>query len=157
MRIKVDSGGGLQAVIYTFKKSLEVGPIRLWKRMRAKNACKTCALGMGGMQGGMVNEEGHFPEVCKKSLQAQVADMQGALDADYFDNNPLDKLLTLTPKRGTRPHRVQLLGVTHPAHINPVRARPRQDHGLLAGGRHAHLIPHQHVNIGCPPGRYGVR
>ncbi len=99
MRIKVDSGGGLQAVVYTFKKALEVGPLRLWKRMRAKNACKTCALGMGGMQGGMVNEEGHFPEVCKKSLQAQVADMQGALDADYFDKNPLDKLLTLTPKQ----------------------------------------------------------
>ncbi len=45
--------------------------------MRSKNACKTCALGMGGQRGGMVNELGHFPEVCKKVLQAMVADMQG--------------------------------------------------------------------------------
>ena len=37
------------------------------------------ALGMGGQSGGMVNEAGHFPEVCKKSLQAMVADMQGAV------------------------------------------------------------------------------
>lgn len=77
MRLKVDSGGGLQAVIYTLKKALEVGPLKLWQRMRSKNACKTCALGMGGMRGGMVNEAGHFPEVCKKSLQAQAADMKG--------------------------------------------------------------------------------
>jgi molybdopterin-dependent oxidoreductase alpha subunit len=30
---------------------------------------------MGGQAGGMVNEAGHFPEVCKKSVQAQAADM----------------------------------------------------------------------------------
>lgn len=99
MRIKVTTGGGLQAIVYTFKKALEVGPWRLWKKMRSKNACKTCALGMGGMKGGMVNEAGHFPEVCKKSLQAQVADMKGALDADFFDKTSLEKLLTLTPKQ----------------------------------------------------------
>ena len=40
--------------------------MKLWKAMRSKNACKTCALGMGGQRGGMVNEPGHFPEVCKK-------------------------------------------------------------------------------------------
>ena len=32
----------------------------------------------------MVNEAGHFPEVCKKSLQAMVADMQGAIRRDFF-------------------------------------------------------------------------
>jgi len=91
-------GGGWPAIVYSLRKSLAVGPARLWKRMRSRNACKTCALGMGGMAGGMVNEAGHFPEVCKKSLQAQVADMAGALDADYFDRHNLDYLLKLTPK-----------------------------------------------------------
>lgn len=99
MRRKVNAGGGWQAVFYTLNKAVEVGPIRLWKKMRSRNACKTCALGMGGMKGGMVNEAGHFPEVCKKSLQAQVADMQGALDADFFDKNSLEDLLRLTPKQ----------------------------------------------------------
>jgi len=54
---------------------------------------------MGGMAGGMVNEAGHFPEVCKKSLQAQVADMKGALPADFFDTRTLDQLKQLTPKQ----------------------------------------------------------
>src|SRR5579883_2970589 len=73
------SGGGWPAIQYTVVKAFEVGPWRLWSRMRAKNACKTCAVGMGGQRGGMVNEKGHFPEVCKKSLQAQVADMRGSI------------------------------------------------------------------------------
>ncbi len=51
----------------------------MWKAMRSKNACKTCALGMGGQRGGMVNESGHFPEVCKKSIQAAAADLQPAI------------------------------------------------------------------------------
>jgi hypothetical protein len=60
------SGGGWPAIWYTFKKGREAGGIwKMWKAMRSKNACKTCALGMGGQQGGMVNEKGHFPEVCK--------------------------------------------------------------------------------------------
>ena len=54
--------------------------------MRSKNACKTCALGMGGQTGGMVNEAGHFPEVCKKSLQAMAADMQGAIKPEFFEH-----------------------------------------------------------------------
>ncbi|MBS2005398.1 MAG: FdhF/YdeP family oxidoreductase [Cyanobacteria bacterium SZAS TMP-1] len=99
MRRKVKAGGGWQAIFYTVNKAVQVGPIKLWRRMRSKNACKTCALGMGGMKGGMVNEAGHFPEVCKKSLQAQVADMQGGLAGDYFDKRPLAELLKLTPKQ----------------------------------------------------------
>lgn len=67
-----DSGGGWQAIRYSLLKAKEVGPLRRWRAMAAKNACKTCALGMGGQQGGMRNEAGHFPEVCKKSLQALV-------------------------------------------------------------------------------------
>jgi molybdopterin-dependent oxidoreductase alpha subunit len=99
MRRKVKAGGGWQAVFYTFDKAFEVGPIKLWRRMRSRNACKTCALGMGGMKGGMVNEAGHFPEVCKKSLQAQAADMKGGLAPDYFEKHSLDDLLKLTPKQ----------------------------------------------------------
>lgn len=92
-------GGGFPAVAYTFSKAIEAGPLRLWRKMRSKNACKTCALGMGGQLGGMVNERGHFPEVCKKSLQAQVADMQGAIPVEFFEKNSLDALLKLSPKQ----------------------------------------------------------
>lgn len=93
------TGGGWRAIWYTAGKAMEVGPWQLWQKMRARNACKTCALGMGGQLGGMVNEKGHFPEVCKKSLQAQVADMKGAIPVDFFEKNDIDVLRKLTPKQ----------------------------------------------------------
>lgn len=66
--------------------------------MKARNACKTCALGMGGQKGGMRNESGHWPEVCKKSLQAMVADMQGAISEDFFKHYSITQLRALTPR-----------------------------------------------------------
>src|SRR5690349_17847401 len=96
---KLKAGGGWPAVFYTWKKAREAGGIiKLWRAMRSKNACKTCALGMGGQRGGMVNELGHFPEVCKKSLQAMVADMQGAIRSDFWQKYSARDLQQLTPR-----------------------------------------------------------
>jgi molybdopterin-dependent oxidoreductase alpha subunit len=96
---KARSGGGWPAIVYTLRKSQEAGGFwKLWKAMRTNNACKTCALGMGGQRGGMVNEAGHFPEVCKKSLQAMVADMQGAISADFWGRYGLAELRQLSPR-----------------------------------------------------------
>lgn len=95
----VKSGGGWRAIAYTWKKSREAGGLwKLWRAMRSKNACKTCALGMGGQKGGMVNELGTFPEVCKKSLQAMVADMQGAIPPGYFETYSLPQMQAFTPR-----------------------------------------------------------
>ncbi|MBW7928451.1 MAG: FdhF/YdeP family oxidoreductase [Fimbriimonadaceae bacterium] len=93
-----DSGGGWQAIRYSLVKAREVGPLRLWRAMTAKNACKTCALGMGGQMGGMRNEAGHFPEVCKKSLQAMVADMRGRIEPEFFSRYTVAQLQTLSPR-----------------------------------------------------------
>ena len=96
---KLKSGGGWPAIRYTLQKAKEVGGVRkLWTAMRSKNACKTCALGMGGQRGGMVNEAGSFPEVCKKSLQAMVADMQGAIRPEFWKQYSLQDLQALTPR-----------------------------------------------------------
>ena len=93
------SGGGWPAIWYTFKKGREAGGIwKMWKALRSKNACKTCALGMGGQQGGMVNEMGHFPEFCKKSLQAMAADMQGAIKDDFWSTYSIPQLKAFTPR-----------------------------------------------------------
>ena len=93
------TGGGWPAVRYTFSKAREAGGLwKLWKAMRSKNACKTCALGMGGQNGGMANERGVFPEVCKKSLQAMVADMQGAVKADFFKTYSIPQLQSFSPR-----------------------------------------------------------
>src|SRR5688572_24129691 len=78
------SGGGLAALRYSIEKARAAGGIgTLAKRLATNNVCKTCAVGMGGQQGGMRNEAGSFPEVCKKSIQAQAADMQPPI-ADAF-------------------------------------------------------------------------
>jgi len=96
---QVKRGGGWPAVFYTWSKAREVGGLyKLWKAMRSKNACKTCALGMGGQAGGMVNEAGHFPEVCKKSLQAMASDMQGAIRQEFFEKYSLPQMQAFSPR-----------------------------------------------------------
>lgn len=95
---RMRSGGGWAAIKYTLRMANRVGWRQLWQAMRAKNACKTCALGMGGQKGGMRNEAGHWPEVCKKSFQAMVGDMQGSLRPDFFSTFNLEQLKALTPR-----------------------------------------------------------
>ena len=85
---------------YAWQKSQEVGGLLpMWKALRTKNACKTCALGMGGQKGGMVNEIGGFPEVCKKSLQAMAADMQGAIKPEFWSTYSIEELKNLSPRQ----------------------------------------------------------
>lgn len=93
------SAGGWASLFYALRKARQAGGAwRLYKALRAKNACKTCALGMGGQLGGMVNEAGHFPEVCKKSIQAMAADMQGRIPAGFFGRFGLRDLRSFTPR-----------------------------------------------------------
>lgn len=104
---RVSAGGGAAAVLYALRMGREAGGVvRLYRRMRARNACKTCALGMGGQRGGMVNEQGHFPEVCKKSLQAQSADMRASISERVLDSHPFSRLETLSPRELERLGRV---------------------------------------------------
>src|SRR3954466_11586716 len=98
------SGGGWQAIAYTLRTARKVGILNLWRAMRTKNACKTSALGMGGRQGGMGNETGHFPEFCKKSLQAMAARMQGRIEERFFEEYSLEQL------RGFSPREMEMMG-----------------------------------------------
>ena len=94
--------------------------MQLYRALRSKNACKTCALGMGGQLGGMVNESGHFPEVCKKSIQAMTADMQGAIPSDFFDQFDLAAL------RGFASKDLEAAGrITQPLYAGPLDNRYR--------------------------------
>jgi len=93
------SGGGWKAIGYSLKLAQRVGWWNMWQAMRSKNTCKTCAVGMGGQLGGMVNEGGHFPEVCKKSFQAMASDMQGALRRDFIEAMSLNQLRAMTSRQ----------------------------------------------------------
>jgi molybdopterin-dependent oxidoreductase alpha subunit len=91
--------GGLHSIVYVLKKAKEAGGFfALRKAMRSSNACKTCALGMGGQKGGMVNEAGSYPEFCKKSVQAIVADMQGAITPEFFEKYSISQLSAMSPR-----------------------------------------------------------
>jgi molybdopterin-dependent oxidoreductase alpha subunit len=93
------SGGGWKAIGYSLKLARRVGWWTMWKAMRSKNTCKTCAVGMGGQLGGMVNEGGHFPEVCKKSFQAMASDLQGALRTEFIEKTSLNQLRAMTSRQ----------------------------------------------------------
>lgn len=98
MRRRMKSGGGWHAIGYALRKSREAGGFwKMWKALRSRNACKTCAVGMGGQRGGMVNEAGKFPEVCKKSIQAMTADMQGGIPTDFWSTYGIAQLEKFTP------------------------------------------------------------
>jgi molybdopterin-dependent oxidoreductase alpha subunit len=97
---RLDAGGGWQAIRYTLRKAWEAGGIwKFYRALRSKNACKTCALGMGGQHGGMVNERGSFPEVCKKSIQAMAADMQPAITADFWSTYSVPQMSRWSPRQ----------------------------------------------------------
>ncbi len=98
--MRVGSGGGFRAILYSLKKGREVGGFwKFYKAMRSKNACKTCALGMGGQRGGMVNESGSFPEVCKKSMQAMASDMQKGILPTFWGQHSIEQLKAYTPRQ----------------------------------------------------------
>ena len=86
------AGGGLAALEYSLARGRKAGLLTLTRRLRSHNACKTCAVGMSGM----TNERGSFPEVCKKSIQAQAADMQPPIDEAFFRAHDVDSLARLT-------------------------------------------------------------
>ena len=118
-RPKPKSGGGWASILYTLRKARQAGGfLALFKALRSKNACKTCALGMGGQLGGMVNERGHFPEVCKKSIQAMVADMQGRVREDFF------RTFSLADLQGFSSRAMESSGRL----VEPVAASPGDSH-----------------------------
>ncbi|MEM9533588.1 MAG: FdhF/YdeP family oxidoreductase [Pseudomonadota bacterium] len=89
-------GGGARKVLYTLKTAKGMGLLNAAKALNSKNACKACGYGMGGQRGGMTNEQGDFPAVCNKSVQAQSTDIQPPIPAAIFDH-PLPELRDLDP------------------------------------------------------------
>ena len=112
---KVTTGGGWPAIRYALQMARRSGGIlRFFKAMRSPNACKTCALGMGGQSGGMVDESGHFPEVCKKSMQAMAADMQGSIAPELFAAYDLEAFKRFSPRE------LEMMGrLTRPVYAGP--------------------------------------
>ena len=80
-------GGGAAKVLYTLETVGRIGVGKAAKALSGRNTCKACGLGMGGQQGGMTNEEGEFPSVCNKSVQAQSTDIQPPIPEAVFGHS----------------------------------------------------------------------
>lgn len=101
--------GGWKSIFYSFHVIKEAGLGSVAKTITSKNTCKTCAYGMGGQKGGMVNEANDKIEICKKSLQAQLTDIQAPIPADFWEENSIEQL------RKLRPRELEMLGrLQHP-------------------------------------------
>ncbi len=83
--MKQPIGGGASKILYALKTAKKMGLLNSAKALSSKNACKACALGMGGQRGGMTNELDEYPAVCNKSIQAQSSDIQAPIPNALFD------------------------------------------------------------------------
>lgn len=89
-------GGGPKKVLHTLSTVRRMGLKNAAKALTANNACKACALGMGGQRGGMTNELDEYPSVCNKSIQAQSTDIQPPIPEEIFQHS-LAELQALSP------------------------------------------------------------
>ncbi len=87
MKQTLQVGGGVKKVLYAMQTIKKVGLLNSKKALTSHNTCKACGLGMGGQLGGMTNEQGDFPAVCNKSVQAQLTDIQAPIPNEIFDYN----------------------------------------------------------------------
>ena len=94
-------GGGVKKVLYTLNTVRNMGVKNAGKALNSNNTCKACALGMGGQGGGMTNENGDFPSVCNKSVQAQSSDVQPPIPHEVFDHT-ISELKELTGREMDR-------------------------------------------------------
>jgi len=94
-------GGGPKKVLYTLETVRRIGLGKAAKALTSRNACKACAYGMGGQNGGMTNELGEFPSVCNKSVQAQSTDIQPGIPHAIFRHS-LDELRELSGREMER-------------------------------------------------------
>ena len=116
------SVSGFNSIIYALKIAKTVGFKNYLKSIKSKNACKTCAFGMGGQKGGMVNESGNYPEICKKSMQAQLTDIQGPIPENVFNTHTFDNFSSIPPRKLERLGRLNtpLINMGDNDYLSPV-------------------------------------
>ena len=93
------SGGGLAAVRYSSRRGARrAASPRSDARLATHNACKTCAVGMGGQRGGMGNEAGTSPRSARSRSRRRPADMQPPIAEDFLRTHDVAALERLTSR-----------------------------------------------------------
>ena len=92
-------GGGFKAIRSVIRYSLAIGPLNLWRAVNSKNACKACAFGTGGQNGGLYNEKKSGIEICNKNIQAHLSDIRAAIPTNFFLETSINDLAQLSDKQ----------------------------------------------------------
>jgi molybdopterin-dependent oxidoreductase alpha subunit len=87
--------GGWKSINYSLRVAASVGTVNFFRAVTSKNTCKVCAYGMGGQRGGMANEAGERFEICKKSIQAQLTDIQPEIPSTLLKTKSIHELRDL--------------------------------------------------------------
>ncbi len=92
-------GGGIKAIKSVLRYSAKIGPLPLLRTLRSKNACKACAFGTGGQNGGLQNEARKGIEICNKNIQAHLSDIRAGIPTSLFFEKSIDDLAQLSGKQ----------------------------------------------------------
>ncbi len=92
------TAGGIKAIKSVLRYSKQIGPLQLYRALKSKNACKACAFGTGGQNGGIFNETKSGIEFCNKNIQAHLSDSRPAISQQFFLENSLEMLGELSGK-----------------------------------------------------------
>lgn len=92
-------GGGWKAIRSVLRYSARIGPFKLWQTLNSRNACKACAFGTGGQNGGFWNESRHGIEICNKNIQAHLSDIRPGIPIPLFLQKSILELSTYTGKQ----------------------------------------------------------
>lgn len=92
-------GGGWKAIRSVLGYSARIGPFKLWRTLHSRNACKACAFGTGGQNGGFWNESRHGIEICNKNIQAHLSDIRPAIPNPIFLQKSIAELSLYTGKQ----------------------------------------------------------
>ena len=92
------TGGGIKAIRSVIQYTKRIGPFKLWRAVTSKNACKACAFGTGGQNGGLKNEARRGIEICNKNIQAHLSDIRKGIPNTVFFEKSIDALSQLSHK-----------------------------------------------------------
>lgn len=92
-------GGGFKAIKSVMRYAIKIGPFNLLRTLRSKNACKACAFGTGGQNGGLHNEARRGIEICNKNIQAHLSDIRKGIPNTLFFERSINELQQLSGKQ----------------------------------------------------------
>ncbi len=95
-------GGGPSVIQYWADHTISPEGPALWKILNHRSACLSCSWGTGGQKGGFTNEVGEVLQRCMKSVEAISAELQPAVEPDFFERFTIQGLQQLTSMEADR-------------------------------------------------------